>query len=55
MPRSIAGSFLVKQLLLIANLINSYSKKVDSKVWVEFDEALKSSEVRLRGAHRARR
>ena len=41
-------AFLVKQLLLIANLINCYSQKVDSKVWVEFDEALKSSEFRLR-------
>ena len=40
--------FLVKQLLLMTNLINTYFDKVDFKVWARLDELLKSCEVALR-------
>lgn len=41
-------SFLVKQLLLMTNLIKTYSNKIEFKVWAELDESLKSCEPRLR-------
>ena len=40
--------FLVKQLLIMTNLINTYSKKVDFKVWVQLDELLRSRKAHLK-------
>ncbi len=40
--------FLVKQLLIMTNLINTYSKKVDFKVWVQLDELLRSRKTNLK-------
>ncbi len=40
--------FLTKQFLLMTNLINSYSEKVDLNVWHRLDKMLRSSEARLR-------
>jgi transposase len=40
--------FLIKQLLIMANLINTYSNKVDFKVWVELDQLLGSRKAHLK-------